>query len=154
METVKLRAAVLKDKPVLLKFEQGVLEAERPYNSAIKSTDAFYYDLDDLIQSDKSHLIVAEVDEAVVGCGYSQIRESKQALVHQAHAYLGFMYVEPEYRGKAINKKIIDELFRWSKSQGVTDCYLDVYGGNQGAIRAYEKAGFVTSMIEMNLSLK
>ena len=40
-----LREAELADEPVLLEFEQKVVEAERSYNSAIKSGDVFYYDL-------------------------------------------------------------------------------------------------------------
>lgn len=154
MESIDLRKAGAGDKPILLEFEQGVLEAERPYDPTIKPTDAFYYDIDELIDSDLSYLIIAELDGEAVGCGYSKIVKSKQALIHDVHAYLGFMYVRPEYRGKGINKLVLEELIRWSKNQGVSDCYLDVYSHNAGAIRAYEKAGFVNSMTEMKLSLK
>jgi ribosomal protein S18 acetylase RimI-like enzyme len=153
MAECSLREAVLEDEPVLLEFEQQVLVAERPYNSAIKAVGASYYDLPDLLSNSKSYLVVAEVDGRVVGSGYAQIRASKQSLTHAVHSYLGFMYVAPEHRGCGINKKILDELTRWSKSQGITNCYLDVYSENKAAIRAYEKAGFENSMIEMKLNL-
>ena len=153
MQDFILREAELADEPVLLEFEQKVVEAERPYNSAIKSGDVFYYDLPALLASENSYLVVTEADSRVVGSGYAQLRESKKSLTHDVHSYLGFMYVEPEYRGCGINKKIVEELIRWSKSQGTTDFYLDVYAGNEAAIRAYEKAGFVRSMIEMKLHL-
>lgn len=154
MEKINLRRASLRDKYVLLEFEQKVLEAERPFNSTLKSTDTFYYDLDDLLTSNKSHLLVAESKGTVVGSGYAQIRESKQSLTHDYHSYFGFMYVTPEYRGHGINKMIIHELIQWSKSQGISDCYLDVYCENEAAIRAYEKVGFEKSMIEMKLDLE
>ena len=153
MEEVNLRTALLSDMPVLLEFEQEVLAAERPYNSTIKSAEAFYYDLEALLTSDKSYLVVAEVAGMVIGSGYAQIRESKQSLAHDFHSYLGFMYVAPEYRGRGINKSIIESLIQWSKNQGVTACYLDVYSENKAAIQAYEKVGFVNSMIEMKLKL-
>jgi len=153
MENINLRKALLRDKPVLLEFEQRVLEAERPYNSTIKLEDAFYYDLENLLTSNKSHLLVAEVKDTVVGSGYAQIRASKQSLTHDVHSYLGFMYVAPEYRGRGINRRIVEGLIQWSKSQGISDCYLDVYSDNEAAIRAYEKVGFVNSMIEMKLNL-
>jgi ribosomal protein S18 acetylase RimI-like enzyme len=154
MAECSLRKAVLDDEPLLLEFEQQVLAAERPYNSAIKAVGASYYDLPDLLSNSKSYLVVAEVDGIVVGSGYAQIRVSKQSLTHDVHSYLGFMYVAPEHRGCGINKKILDELTRWSKDQGITTCYLDVYSENKAAIRAYEKAGFENSMIEMKLDME
>jgi ribosomal protein S18 acetylase RimI-like enzyme len=154
MEEINLREASLGDESVLLEFEQKVLEAERPYNSTIKLVGASYYDLKDLLTNSKSHLLVAEVKGRVVGSGYAQIRASKQSLTHDVHSYLGFMYVVPEYRGRGINKKIVEKLIHWSKSQGISDCYLDVYSENEAAIRAYEKVGFGKSMIEMKLNLE
>jgi len=154
VEEISLRKASLKDESVLLEFEQQVIDAERPYNSALKPADAVYYDLKNLLAGHQSHLLVAEVKGAVVGSGYAQIRVSKQSVAHDAHAYLGFMYVLPEYRGRGINKMIIDKLIQWSKDLGVLDCYLDVYSENEAAIRAYEKVGFEKSMVEMKLNLE
>ena len=152
MEELSLREASLEDKAVLLEFEQKVLEAERPFNPAIRPHGAFYYDLHDLLTSTESYLLVAEVNGTVVGSGYAQLRSSKQSLTHDVHSYLGFMYVAPEHRGRGINQKIIMELIQWSKDQGISDCYLDVYSDNKAAIRAYEKVGFESSMIEMKLN--
>ena len=153
MEAVKLRKALLSDDPLLLEFEQKVLATERPYNSAIKLTAAYYYDLEVLLTSTKSYLAIAEVADTVVGSGYAQIRESKQSLTHDFYSYLSFMYVAPEYRGRGINKSIIKSLIQWSKKHGISACYLDIYGENKAAIQAYEKVGFVTSMIKMKLNL-
>ena len=44
-----LREATKQDLSRLLDLEQCVVEAERPFNSAIKSESAFYYDIEDLI---------------------------------------------------------------------------------------------------------
>lgn len=152
MNDIVFREASLNDKPVLLEFEQHVIQAERRFNSAIKSVDAYYYDMADLLNSKKSHLLVAEINGVVVASGYAQIRTSKQSLVHDFHSYLGFMYVVPEFRGRGINKSILERLIQWSTNQGISDCYLDVYSDNEAAIRAYQKAGFVNSMIEMKLN--
>jgi len=152
MNDIVFREASLNDKPVLLEFEQHVIQAERPFNSAIKLVDAYYYDMADLLNSKKSHLLVAEIEGVVVASGYAQIRPSKQSLVHDFHSYLGFMYVVPEFRGRGVNKSILERLIQWSTNQGISDCYLDVYSDNEAAIRAYQKAGFVNSMIEMKLN--
>ncbi len=154
MEEFILREASLSDELDLLEFEQKVLEAERPYDSNIKLVGASYYDLKELITSDNSHLLVAEMKDIIVASGYAQIRTSKQAFTHDVHSYLGFMYVNPQYRGLGINGRIIDRLIQWSNSQGISDCYLDVYEQNEAAVRAYEKAGFIKSMMEMKLESK
>lgn len=149
---MKIRPAQPADIAELLRFEQGVITAERPFNPQIRD-QAHYYDLDVLIQDKQSLLVVAEDAGVLVASGYAQIRESKAHLRHDRHAYLGFMFVKPEYRGKGVNKAVLERLLAWSKDNGVVDCYLDVYAENTAAIRAYEKAGFAGSLLEMKLQL-
>lgn len=154
MNNLNIRKATLKDKSTLLALEQKVVEAERPFNNAIKPDGAIYYDLDDLLQGTESLVLVVEANNEIVGTGYAQIRRSKKSLIHEKHAYLGFMYVAPEYRGKGLNKRLLENLIDWSKGNNVFDFYLDVYAQNDAAIRAYEKVGFDSSMIEMKMHLK
>ena len=150
---MKLRLAQPDDLPILLEFEQGVIEEERPCDDSIKKTNANYYDLSDLIADPNTCLQLVEHDARVVGCGYVQLRPSEAAFVHDKHAYLGFMYVEPGVRGQGINKMIIESLISWSRDRGVYDFYLNVYTENPAAIRAYEKVGFTPSQVEMKLNL-
>ncbi len=151
MAVLEFREAVLSDLPILLTLEQAVVEAERPFNGQIQEVDPHYYDIPDLIQSNKAVLLVAESDGAIVATGYAQIRQSKQSLVHAQHAYLGFMWVAPAFRGQGLNQRLISRLMDWSKQRGIQDFYLDVYAGNQAAIKAYEKLGFEASLVEMKL---
>lgn len=149
---MNIRPAQPADIAELLRFEQGVISAERPFNPQIRD-QTHYYDLHALIQDDQSLLVVAEQAGALIASGYAQIRESKAHLQHDRHAYLGFMFVRPEYRGQGVNKAVLERLLAWSKDNGVVDCYLDVYAENTAAIRAYEKAGFAGSLLEMKLQL-
>ncbi len=149
---MKYRQAVITDIEQLFALEQKVVEAERPYNADIKKNKPIYYDMKHLITKDDSYLLVAEDKGEIVGTGYSQIQMSKQSLEHKKHAYLGFMYVSPQYRGKGLNKTIMQKLISWSKNQGVNNHYLEVYSGNTSAIRAYEKTGFKPCLIEMKLN--
>lgn len=153
MKNLIIRKALFKDQTALLELEQKVIEAERSYNHTIKPTNALYYDLDNLLIDLDSHLMVAELNDEIIGSGYAQIRESKKSLKHNKHAYLGFMYVAPNRRGLGINGMIIENLISWSKEKGVSDLYLDVYDGNDAAIRAYEKVGFTKSLVEMKINL-
>ena len=148
---MQIRQATLSDVNALLALEQAVVDAERPFNSAIKAQGARYYDIPALVTDDDSYLLVAEDNGAIVATGYVQIRQSKPSLEHNVHGYLGFMYVAPAYRGMGLNKQIIDTLMAWAESKQVFDFYLDVYAENRAAINAYEKVGFQPSMLEMKL---
>ena len=153
IDKIIIRKASLKDLDTLLRFEQGVINAERPSDSTLKDGLIHYYDIEEMIIASHIELLVAELDNHVIGSGYARIENSKPYLKHKRHAYLGFMYVDPGQRGKGVSKKIIERLKQWSISQDITEIRLDVYYNNLTAIRAYEGAGFAKHMIEMRMGL-
>ena len=148
------RKATIEDLPILLQFEQGVIDYERDFDPTLKEKDAIYYDLAAFIRADHVEVLVVEKDQQIIGSGYSRIEKATDYLKHDEYAYLGFMYVAPEFRGQGVNKLIMDGLFEWTKQQGVHEVRLDVYAENAGAIRAYEKVGFGSHLINMRMSLK
>jgi len=149
MDNLNIRIATYDDLPTLFKFEQGVIEAERPFDPTLKPDPIQYYNLNQQIESELIHLIVVEIQGQLIACGYARIEKAKPYVNYRFYSYLGFMYVVPEYRGKGINQIIIDELAAWSREQGVTMMHLDVFSENSAAIRAYQKAGFEANLIEM-----
>ncbi|HLA94714.1 MAG TPA: GNAT family N-acetyltransferase [Pyrinomonadaceae bacterium] len=153
MEEITIRTATANDLDALLGFEQGVIEAERPFDVTLKDGAIHYYDLEGLIAASNVELVVAELNGEVVGSGYARIEESKPYLKHDQHAYLGFMYTVPEHRGKGVNKTVMKALEQWSISKGIMEMRLEVYTNNLAAIKAYEKAGFTEHMLEMRLDL-
>lgn len=153
MNKIIVRAATLADLDTLLIFEQGVIEAERPFDVTLKREDTRYYDMQAMISAPNIRLVVAELDGELVASGYARIEESKPYLKHDQHAYMGFMYTVPEHRGKGFNREIIEALENWALSQGVTEMRLEVYVENVGAIKAYEKVGFSGSILKMGKAL-
>lgn len=149
MEEVVVRKATMDDMETLLRFEQGVISAERPFDKTLKPDPLHYYNIPELISAPHIELLVAELNSELIGSGYARIEQAKHYLRHSVHAYLGFMYVAPAYRGKGVNKKIMDALKQWAASQNISELRLDVYHDNQPAITAYEKAGFTKHMVEM-----
>ena len=147
------RKATISDLERLKELEQRVIEAERPFNSFIRASKTSYYDLNDLLSSENSCVMVAECEGKIVACGYVKIQSSKPAMTHDIHGYLGFMCVTPKFRGQSLIQEIIQRLIKSAKAKGVSVFYLDVYTQNSGAIKAYEKAGFTSSMIEMKLDV-
>ncbi|MCP4459810.1 MAG: GNAT family N-acetyltransferase [Cytophagales bacterium] len=150
---LSFRPATLDDLPILLDFEQGIIAAERPFDTTLAPNPIHYYDLEALIKSEDAEVMVAIVGEEVVGSGYANLKKSKPYLTQKYHAYLGFMFVKPEHRGKGINQGLTNELISWAKSKGLMEIILEVYDKNAPALRAYEKAGFTKNLVEMRLDI-
>lgn len=146
------REATEQDLEILLTFEQGIVSAERPFNSTLIDGEIHYYDLSHFIKSPDATLIVVEENDEIVASGYALIKQTeKNYYKFESYAYLGFMYVKPEYRGKGINRIITDELIGWAKSRNISEVRLDVYAENESAVKAYEKAGFEPLLLTMRL---
>lgn len=77
MDDLIIREAHLDDLPGLLKFEQGVIHAERPYDDQIRPGSIQYYDLAALIQGQDSVVMVAEYQGELIASGYADIRVQK-----------------------------------------------------------------------------
>ena len=151
MGNITTREATLEDVSALLGLEQNIIDSERPYDQFIKEENVSYYDIPKLISESDSHMIIMESDGKIIGCGYAQIRESKSCHTHDNHCYLGFIYLDAEYRGRALGHKIIEALKAWGTSQGTNHFQLDVFSENKAAVRAYEKAGFKKGLVKMEL---
>ena len=154
MDQIKIRKATLGDLEQLLIFEQDLIKTERPFDPTVKSDPVNYYDLKAMLTASQVEVAIAEVDNKIIASGYARIDKSKHFLKHSNHAYLGFMYVLPEYRGKGINKQIIEVLKNWAASQNINEFRLEVYYDNTPAIRAYEKIGFSKYSLEMRFNLE
>ena len=152
MDDVRIRTATLDDIAILLEFEQGVIQAERPFDVTLDADPITYYDLRELIVSDDASLLVAEIEGEIIGSGYALKKPARHYLNHEFYSYLGFMFTLPGHRGKGVNTKIIERLKQWSYSKGLKEIRLTVYQENLGAIRAYEKVGFQKHIIEMRLA--
>lgn len=151
MENVLIRDAILDDLPTLLSFEQELIKAERPFDPTIAKDPVSYYDIKGYITDDRVKVVVAETNGVVVSSGYALEKEARPYLDHKSYGYLGFMYTLPKYRGKGINKLIVDELVNWSKDQGLLEVRLTVYDENTPALKAYQKAGFKKHICEMRI---
>ncbi|MBS1513196.1 MAG: GNAT family N-acetyltransferase [Bacteroidetes bacterium] len=153
MNIYTTRKATLQDIDVLLSFEQGVIYAERPFDTTLKENPIHYYDITQMIFSEEVELLVAVHENKIIGSGYARIEAAKPYLKYKRFAYLGFMYVIPEYRGRGINQIIMNSLESWTASKGITEMRLEVYHENQPAVHAYEKAGFSPLLIQMRKAI-
>jgi ribosomal protein S18 acetylase RimI-like enzyme len=154
MNEIRIRKALPDDLDQLLIFEQDLIKTERPFDPTIKADPVNYYDLKKMLVASHIEVVVAEAANKIIASGYARIERSKPFIKHEKHAYLGFMYVLPEYRGIGLNKKIIDALKDWAASQNINEFRLEVYSDNASAIKAYEKIGFSKYMLGMRFNLQ
>jgi RimJ/RimL family protein N-acetyltransferase len=157
-----VREATLFDLTTLHLFEQELIKYERPFASNLKQDPIHYYNIKDLIERKDAVLLVVEVNTSgeggragragrLIGSGYALIKESPPHKQPNQFAYLGFMYVAPDYRGQGLNGVVMQQLIDWSKERGIVEIQLDVFAANQSALRAYEKIGFQPDLLKMRL---
>jgi hypothetical protein len=61
------------DLPVLERFQQGVVSAERPYDPTLREGPVRYYDIGEMLSRGDVSFLVAESQARVIGCGFAQI---------------------------------------------------------------------------------
>lgn len=150
---ITTRSATLEDLPTLLTFEQGIIQAERPYDHTLKPDPISYYDVAALIRDPDAEVAVAQSGDVLIGSGYARRKPSRHYLTPEVHAFIGFLYVVPAYRGRGVNQRVLNHLFDWARANDLPEIHLTVYPDNAPAIRAYEKAGFKAYLTEMRLNL-
>ncbi len=151
--TIEIRKAIETEIDILLSFEKGIIDAERPFDNTLKEGEIHYYDLIELINAKKAEVLVAVINKEIVGSGYAKILTAEPYQRYREYAYLGFMYVKPAFRGQGINQKILLGLIDWAKSQNLTEVRLEVYDENIIAKSSYLKAGFKPNLLEMRLEI-
>jgi GNAT superfamily N-acetyltransferase len=150
---VEIRRAIEAEIETLLVFEQEIIAVERPFDNTLKEGKIHYYDLIGLIRAKRAEVLVAVVNNEIVGSGYAKTLPAEPFQKYTEYAYLGFMYVKPEFRGQGINQKILNRLIDWAKSQNLTEIRLEVYDKNTRAKNSYLKAGFKPNLLEMRLEI-
>jgi RimJ/RimL family protein N-acetyltransferase len=67
----------------------------------------------------------------------------------EARLHLSKLYLLPEFHGRGIGRQALRRVQDFARRLGVREIYLYVFRGNEQAIRAYSRAGFVISRTEI-----
>ncbi len=153
MDQITVRPAVREDLPFLYQFEQGIVAAERPFDPTLKEGVIHYYDLAAMIGTDDAVIAVAECNGQLVGAGSARKLPALPFLKHAFHAHLGFMFVDPAFRGRGVIQLVMESLKNWAVEKELNIIRLEVYAENASAIRAYEKMGFAPNLVEMTIDV-
>jgi ribosomal protein S18 acetylase RimI-like enzyme len=93
-------------------------------------------------------LLLVRDDDRVVGYGLAYAMAAAGTWLADTWATgelvgeIESLSVLPEYRGRGLGSRLLDELHLRLRQQGVTDVILGVLPGNADAIRLYERHGY------------
>ena len=151
MSNFSIRSAHKSDTDQLSVFEQGVVQAERPFETTFIAGDIKYYDLEQMIDDPNTEIVLACFGDNCIGSGYIRIESGQSYHKYERFGYVGFIYVVDEFRRRGYSRRILDYLIDWAADRGVYEIRLDVFEQNLAALKSYEKAGFQRLLVKMRL---
>ena len=121
-------------------------------SGAIKYTET---DLEALLAEESSPVFVAEEGGSVLGYCFCQLREYRGStvLTDRKEIYIDDLCVEEACRGRGIARALYGYVTDWAKEIGCTYVTLNVWQGNDNAMKFYEKMGMRQRSITMETKL-
>ena len=155
---MEIRIAKSEDIPGILELLRqvgGVHHDIRPdlfRSGAIKYTET---DLEALLAEESSPVFVAEEGGSVLGYCFCQLREYRGStvLTDRKEIYIDDLCVEEACRGRGIARALYGYVTDWAKEIGCTYVTLNVWQGNENAMKFYEKMGMRQRSITMETKL-
>ena len=125
---------------IILQIVREKLYMMREPEEAIYTKEGEVINIENLINSEGTLYIVAEVGNKVVG--YLDFKNG--ALKRTKHAGILSIYILKEYRELGIGKLLLQSLINWAeKNQLIEKITLAVFLTNERAIGLYKKLGFI-----------
>jgi RimJ/RimL family protein N-acetyltransferase len=96
--------------------------------------------IEDLNDNPNSLLLIAEMDNSVIGLLFF-IPNTKKKILHTGEFGVS---VHPAYQGQRIGQCLIENLLEWSrKNVQIEKVFLQVFATNDNAIKLYKTLGFI-----------
>ena len=121
-------------------------------SGAIKYTQR---QLQELLQDEAKPIFIAEKDGRVVGYCFCQIQDYTGSTVQtdRKELYIDDLCVDENSRGQHIGKTLYDYANAYAKAAGCQFLTLNVWCGNESAMKFYENAGLTPRHIMMETKL-
>ena len=111
--------------------------------------------LEELLKDESKPIFVADDNGSVAGYCFCQIRDytGSTALTDRKELYIDDLCVDETRRGQHIGSVLYDHAVAYAKEIGCTFLTLNVWCGNDSAMRFYEKMGLKQRSITMENKL-
>ena len=155
---MEIRPARSRDIPGLIALLRQVGEVHHVIRPDIFCGGAQKYDeaeLAQLLQDPERPIFVAVEAGFVQGYCFCIHREfaGSAVLTDRKELYIDDLCVDENCRGQGVATKLYDHVCCYAKSCGCTFITLNVWNGNDGAMKFYEKAGLTPRSITMEMKL-
>jgi len=146
-------ARLPRDEPAILSYIQQLQDHEAQFEPNRRRDPGFaadhWRDVQHMCAEKHGAMFIAEQGGDPVGWAfaYEEYGELFIAAPERRHGFLAEIYVEPRARRAGHGKALIAACEGWSKGRGHGLMTIGVLAGNQGAIRAYEGAGYAPYMM-------
>jgi ribosomal protein S18 acetylase RimI-like enzyme len=97
------------------------------------------------LDSNTSHIRVAESQSTIVGFSFVEIYERKGSFLTlpRRFAYIELIATDPHHRRSGIGSALLADAREIAKSLGINRIELDVMASNEGARQFYSRQGFL-----------
>ena len=151
-----IRKAIHNDIPAIAElYREQFREMAKLIPNFIKEGDQSVEFLEKTISNDDSDILVYEDNGNVVGFILLQAKERPDFdfMLPGKYCYIMDVIVTENSRGKGFGTALMNSAKDWANEQNCSFINLDVLVNNHGAIKLYEKLGFIPKAQEMYCEL-
>jgi GNAT superfamily N-acetyltransferase len=148
------------DEPAILSFINGLQDHEAAFEPNRRRDPGFaadhWRDAQHRCAQKHGAMFIAEDAGRAVGWAFAYEEHGELFITEpeRRHGFLAEIYVAPDARRAGHGKALIQACEDWSKARGHAVMTIGVLVGNQGAIRAYEGAGYAPYTVLMRRYLR
>ena len=121
---------------------EKLIRSESKYNYNIRQNYKVKNWFENFYNEKSNAIFVAKENEVIIGYVYIQIISTESGPMVDKEALIDGLYINSEYRGKGIAKKLMNTAEEWAKTNGVKFLYVNVLEENSVANELYKKLNF------------
>lgn len=155
---MEIRFASSRDIPGMIHLLQQVGEVHHQIRPDLFRAGAQKYDeaaLETLLADTNRPILIADIGGMVAGYAFCILQETKNdpVLCDRKVLYIDDLCVEETMRGRGIAGALYERVLEYAGEMGCNAVTLNVWCGNDGAMKFYEKAGLNPQKIGMECIL-
>lgn len=156
---MKIRNAIEKDIPGILHLLQQVGQVHHDIRPEIFPAGTLKYDasaLNQLLQDENRPIFIAEINGAVAGYCFCvrKVIENTALSVGRQELYIDDLCVDENHRRMGLARALYNHAQAYAKEIGCNTLTLNVWCGNDGAMRFYQQMGMRPRNVMMEISLE
>ena len=153
-----IRFACENDIPGMIELLKQVGQVHHEIRPDLFRAGAQKYDeaaLKKLLADEKRPILIADLEGKVAGYAFCilQITEKDPVLCDRRVLYIDDLCVEEALRGRGIAGALYEKTLEYARELGCDAVTLNVWCGNDGAMRFYEKCGLKPQKVGMEVIL-